>query len=210
MWFNECLILYHYLNLPHCIFPGFFSSGTQASPILIRSLRDGTILYGRSLWAPTQLCYFVILLEFTFTLFSRNVTAIISYNWQKPLNISSAVTYLISGFNFDLDSSALGYICDSNPILGVYKRKRWLYRQERGSPGEIKAYWKNLTSILLANVQSVDNKMDDLRSQIPTWLSKQKYYQLFSNKPLRQYMGLIWLVPVLCRSLRVVCSTLVL
>ena len=118
--------------------------------------------------ARDQLCYFVFFLHWSQLFFAHNVSGIISYDRKQLLDISTAITNLNLDQHFYFNKSEaleIMLVLDQALIPGTRKRKQ---RQKRGQRGNIltilrrRANRSPLPSVLLADVQSLEIKLDEL------------------------------------------------
>ena len=103
------------------------------------------------LWALNQPCYFVCFFALFVTDFIHNVAATVSYDRKELLDIRTAITDLkLDEDMFFNESYAKNILLsgDQAQIPAIHVKKRRRYRGRR--------------SVLLANVQSLENKLDDL------------------------------------------------
>ena len=138
---------------------------------------------------PNQLCYYVFFPALFVTYFVHNISATVSYGKKRPSDIRTVITHLgldkelldirTAITHLGLDKDFFNNKQDSHDILQthgradipvIHKRKRRRYRgrkagclvrTRRRGVGKLP-----LPSILLANVQSLDNKLDEVRSRI--------------------------------------------
>ncbi len=121
--------------------------------------------------APLRMCFYVLFYVFLLSLFTRITSAMIIYDKRTMLDIGHRCTNLLQ----DTLTTDLAWPLE---ILGNTKlnkghlnnpRRR---RKHRGKCAGIRnrlrkrAHSPPLPSILLANIQSLENKMDDLRARI--------------------------------------------
>ena len=132
------------------------------------------------LQAPNQLCYCVCFFSLFVTYFLHNVSATVSatvsYDQKELLDIRTAITHLVLDKDFffrsfvsELDMKDLLQTPDKAQIPIIRMKKRRRYRGRRsGCFARIRQWVSNhpLPSVLLTNVQSLDNKMDELRSRL--------------------------------------------
>ncbi len=119
--------------------------------------------------APRKLCSFSYVL-FAFLLFYvLDVVSITVYDRDTLLNIGSSVTQRKPDFEF-LNAGGLFTDMASEPfVLAARAKKR---RRKRGKRAGVlvrlrrRAFRPPLPTILLANVQSLDNKLCELRARI--------------------------------------------
>ncbi len=148
--------------------------------------------------APGKLCSFSYVL-FVFLLFYvLDVVSITVYNRDTLLNIGSSVAQRKPDFEF-LNAGGLFSDTASESFVWVAKSRRRRRRRKRGKRAGVlvrlrrRAFRPPLPTILLANVQSLDNKLCELRARISyqretrdccviclteTWMSL-----LFQNQP---------------------------
>ena len=107
-------------------------------------------------WAPDQICYFVCLFTLILTFVFTHVYAIIFYDLKQFLDVRTVVTNL----NLDL------YFSESSGPDPQYSKEEVVAKVRQGRQCHDKtcrrAYRPPFTSVLLANVQSLENKLDDV------------------------------------------------
>ena len=132
--------------------------------------------------APVRLCYFLVFLLFIFSFLSSTALALTTYDRNTLLDIGSqqthAITDLISVFLLSGLSSWPAEILrrassnNNNNNSDGPSRSGRRRKKHRGRRGGVKnrlraqAHRPPLPSILLANVQSLQNKLDDLRARV--------------------------------------------
>ncbi len=121
--------------------------------------------------APGKLCSFSYVL-FVFLLFYvLDVVSITVYDRDTLLNIGSSVAQRKPDFEF-LNAGGLFTDTISEPFVWVAKARRRRRRRKRGKRAGVlvrlrrRAFRPPLPTILLANVQSLDNKLCELRARI--------------------------------------------
>ncbi len=121
--------------------------------------------------APGKLCSFSYVL-FVFLLFYvLDVVSITVYDRDTLLNIGSSVAQRKPDFEF-LNAGGLFTDTASEPFVWVAKSTRRRRRRKRGKRAGVlvrlrrRAFRPPLPTILLANVQSLDNKLCELRARI--------------------------------------------
>ncbi len=121
--------------------------------------------------APGKLCIFSYVL-FVFLLFYvLDVVSITVYDRDTLLNIGSSVAQRKPDFEF-LNAGGLFTDTASEPFVCVAKSRRRRRRRKRGKRAGVlvrlrrRAFRPPLPTILLANVQSLDNKLCELRARI--------------------------------------------
>ncbi len=119
--------------------------------------------------APGKLCSFSYVL-FVFLLFYvLDVVSITVYDRDTLLNIGSSVAQRKPAFEF---LNAGGLFTDTAAFVWVAKSTRRRRRRKRGIRAGVlvrlrrRAFRTPLPTILLANVQSLDNKLCELRARI--------------------------------------------
>ena len=106
------------------------------------------------------------------TYFVNNVSAAIFYDRKELLDIRTAITHLELDEDFFFNESDVNVLLqtpDTAPILVIRVRKSQRYLGLRsGCLVRIRRRvgYLPLPSVLLANVQSLNNKIDELRSRI--------------------------------------------
>ena len=122
--------------------------------------------------SPNQLCYCVCLYALFVTYFVHNISATVSYDRKELLDIRTAIIHLVLEEDFFFNESEakdLPQTPDKALIPIIRRRKRRRYRGRRsGCLVRIRrpVCKLPLLSVLLANVQSLDNKIGKLWSQI--------------------------------------------
>ncbi len=121
--------------------------------------------------APGKLCSFSYVL-FVFLLFYvLDVVSITVYDRDTLLNIGSSIAQRKPDFEF-LNAGGLFTDTASEPFVWVAKSRRRRRRRKRGKRAGVlvrlrrRAFRPPLPTILLANVQSLDNKLCELRARI--------------------------------------------
>ncbi len=121
--------------------------------------------------APGKLCSFSYVL-FVFLLFYvLDVVSITDYDRDTLLNIGSSVAQRKPDFEF-LNAGGLFTDTASESFVWVAKSRRRRRRRKRGKRAGVlvrlrrRAFRPPLPTILLANVQSLDNKLCELRARI--------------------------------------------
>jgi hypothetical protein len=117
--------------------------------------------------SPNQLYYCVYFFKLFVTYFVDNVSATVSYDQKELLDIRAAITHLVMEEDFFFNESDSKYLLQTPdkaqiPVIRMRKTRR------SGCLVKIRRRVGNLPqpSVLLANVQSLDNKIDKLRSQV--------------------------------------------
>ncbi len=121
--------------------------------------------------APGKLCSFSYVL-FVFLLFYvLDVVSITVYDRDTLLNIGSSIAQRKPDFEF-FNAGGLFTDTASEPFVWVAKTRRRRRRRKRGKRAGVlvrlrrRAFRPPLPTILLANVQSLDNKLCELRARI--------------------------------------------
>ncbi len=137
--------------------------------VISTSHLDKKLVMAAVLRAPGKLCSFSYVL-FVFLLFYvLDVVSITVYDRDTLLNIGSSVAQRKPDFEF-LNAGGLFTDTASEPIVWIAKSTR--RRRKRGWRAGIlvrlrrRAFRTPLPTILLANVQSLDNKLCELRARI--------------------------------------------
>jgi hypothetical protein len=121
--------------------------------------------------APDQFCYFMLFFTLIWTFLLHNISAVISDDQKQFLDIRIAITNLNLDEDFYFNKLAavdVLLIADQALIPVPRKRNRLRKRGKRAGPLSRLHHWENkppLPSVLLANVQSLENKLDELRSR---------------------------------------------
>ena len=116
-----------------------------------------------------QLCYCACFFTLFVTYFVHNVSATVSYDQKELLDIRTAITHPIRDEYFffnEQDGKDLLQTPDKALITVIRRRNRRRYRgRSSGCLVRIRRRVDNLTLhlVLLANVQSLDNKIDELQ-----------------------------------------------
>ncbi len=123
------------------------------------------------LQAPGKLCSFSYVL-FVFLLFYvLDAVSITVYDRDTLLNIGSSVAQRKPDFEF-LNAGGLFTDTASDPFIWVVQSRKRRRRRKRGKRAGVlvrlrrRAFRPPLPTILLANVQSLDNKLCELRARI--------------------------------------------
>ncbi len=121
--------------------------------------------------APRKLCSFSYVL-FVFLLFYvLDVVSITVYDRHTLLNIGSSVAQHKPDFEF-LNAGALFTDMASEPFVWNARQRRKKRSRKRGKRAGVlvrlrrRNFWPTLPTILLANVQSLDKKLCELRARI--------------------------------------------
>ncbi len=121
------------------------------------------------LQAPTKLCSFFRVLLIISLFFVLDVYTLIVYDRHTLLEIGSSVAHRKPDFEF-LNVCALFTNTASEPLVWAARpRKRHLEKREeswRSRQTEMPRFRPPLPTILLANVQSLDNKLCELLARI--------------------------------------------
>ena len=124
--------------------------------------------------ALNQQCYLVCFFALFLTCFVDNVAATISYDRKELLDIRTAIIHLRLDKEFFLNESN-GREIRKTPgkaqIPSIHWRRKQRFRRKRsGCLVRIRRRVPNLLlpSVLLANVQSLENKWDELKACILT------------------------------------------
>ncbi len=121
--------------------------------------------------APGKLCSFSYVLLVFLLFYVLDVVRITVYDRDTLLNIGSSVAQRKPDFEF-LNAGGLFTDTASEPFVWVAKSRRRRRRRKRGKRAGVlvrlrrRAFRPPLPTILLANVQSLDNKLCELRAQI--------------------------------------------
>ena len=132
-----------------------------------------TPVWRRRRWLPFYRiltnCAIVFFVLFV-TYFVHNVSASVSNDRKDLLDLRSAITHLVLDKDYlvnESDAKDLLQTPDKAQIPVIRMKKRQRYRGHRsGCLVRIRVGNPPLPSVLLANVQSLDNKMDELRSKL--------------------------------------------
>ncbi len=121
--------------------------------------------------APTKLCSFSCVLLIILLFFVLDVYTLIAYNRHTLLEIGSFVAHRKPDFEF-LNASTLFTNTAAEPFVWATRPRRRKRRRKRGKRDGVlvrlrcHAFRPLLPTILLANVQSLDNKLCELRARI--------------------------------------------
>ena len=106
------------------------------------------------------------------TYFLHNISATVSFDRKELLDIRTGTTHLVLDKYFFFNESDTNDLLQTPdkayiPVIRMRKRQRY-WRRRLGCLVRIRRRVGNLhlSSVLLANVQSLDNKIDKIRSQI--------------------------------------------
>ncbi len=121
--------------------------------------------------APTKLCSFSCVLLIILLFFVLDVYTLIAYGRHTLLEIGSTVAHRKPDFEF-LNAVALFTNTAVEPFVWATQPRRRKHRRKRGKRAGIfvkprcSGFQPSLPTILLANVQSLDNKLCELRARI--------------------------------------------
>ncbi len=119
--------------------------------------------------APLRLCFYLLFYLFLISLFAHITSALITYDKSTLLDIGNRFTNLVQDTLSPNPNPSWPLEILRNAENKGHRRR---YKKHRGRSAGIRnrlrkrAHSPPLPSILLANVQSLDNKMDDLRARI--------------------------------------------
>ncbi len=119
--------------------------------------------------APLRLCFYLLFYLFLISLFAHITSALITYDKSTLLDIGNRFTNLVQDTLSPNPNPSWPLEILRNAENKGHRRR---YKKHRGKSAGIRnrlrkrAHSLPLPSILLANVQSLDNKMDDLRARI--------------------------------------------
>ncbi len=119
--------------------------------------------------APLRLCSYLLFYLFLISLFAHITSALITYDKSTLLDIGNRFTNLVQDTLSPNPNPSWPLEILRNAENKGHRRR---YKKHRGKSAGIRnrlrkrAHSPPLPSILLANVQSLDNKMDDLRARI--------------------------------------------
>ncbi len=151
-----CIIVY-VTNKAH---PSLICTMTKMAPRMAAVLR-----------APGKLCSFSYVFLVFLLFYVLDVVSITVYDRDTLLNIGSSVAQRKPDFEF-LNAGGLFTDTASEPFVWVAKARRRRRRRKRGKRAGVlvrlrrRAFRPPLPTILLANVQSLDNKLCELRARI--------------------------------------------
>ncbi|XP_049336921.1 uncharacterized protein LOC125802521 [Astyanax mexicanus] len=121
--------------------------------------------------APTYFSSFSLFLCLLVTLFALNVTGIVTYDRQTLLGIRSSITHRKPDFEFHNADPLFPNIGEA-PFTWVARPRTRRRRRKRGKRAGVlvrlrrRAHRPPLPTLLLANVQSLDNKLCELHARI--------------------------------------------
>ncbi len=119
--------------------------------------------------APLRLCFYLLFYLFLISLFAHITSALITYDKSTLLDIGNRFTNLVQDTLSPNPNPSWPLEILRNAENKGHRRR---YKKHHGKSAGIcnrlrkRAHSPPLQSILLANVQSLDNKMDDLRARI--------------------------------------------
>ncbi len=115
-----------------------------------------------------QNCVFMFFFSIFTSLFTRVTSAMIMYDKRTLLDIGQRYTNLIQDTLYTDPAWPLEILWSTEADKGRLNntRRRKKHRRKHAGIRRKRAHSPPLPSILLANVQSLDNKMDDLRARI--------------------------------------------
>ncbi len=121
--------------------------------------------------APLRLCFYLLFYLFLLSLFTRITSALIIYNKRTLLDMGHRYTNLLQdtlSTNPRWPLEILQNTKENKGHLNNPKRRKKHRGKHAGSRNRLRerAHSPPLPSILLANVQSLENKMDDLGARI--------------------------------------------
>ncbi len=122
-------------------------------------------------YALQTLQFFVCFICFFLLFYVLDVVSITVYDRDTLLNIGSSIAQRKPDFEF-LNAGGLFTDTASEPFVWVAKARRRRRRRKRGKRAGVlirlrrRAFRPPLPTILLANVQSLDNKLCELRARI--------------------------------------------
>ncbi len=121
--------------------------------------------------APTKLCIFLCVLLIILLFFVLDVYTLLAYDRHTHLEIGSSVAHRKPDFEF-LNAGALFSNTAAEPFVWATRPRRRKRSRKRGKRAGVlvrlrrRAFRPPLPTILLANVQSLDNKLCELRARI--------------------------------------------
>ncbi len=118
--------------------------------------------------APLRLCFYLLFYVFLLSLFTRITSALIIYDKRTLLDIEHRYTNLLQDTLSTNPTWPLEILWNTEENNGHLNnpRRRKKHRGKRvGIRLRERAHSPPLPSILLANIQSLENKMDDLEGQ---------------------------------------------
>ncbi len=134
-------------------------------------VQDGAEYGRRVASSGNTLQFFVCFISFFILFYVLDVVSITVYNRDTLLNIGSSVTQCKPDFEF-LNAGGLFTDTASEPFVWVAQSRKRRRRRKRGKRAGVLvrlrrlAFRPPLPTILLANVQSQDNKLCELRARI--------------------------------------------
>ncbi len=120
--------------------------------------------------APLNLCFYILFYVFLLSLFTRLTSALFIYDKRTLLDIGHRCTNLLLD-TLSTDPAWPAEILRNAEVNKGHPNNPRRRKKHRGRRAGIrdrlrnKAHSPPLPSILLANVQSLENKMDDLRAR---------------------------------------------
>ncbi len=121
--------------------------------------------------APLNLCFYILFYVFLLSLFTRITSALFKYDKRTLLDIGHRCTNLLQDTLSTDPAWPLEILRNTEVNKGHLNNPRRQKKHRRRRAGirdrlRKRAHSPPLPSILLANVQSLENKMDDLRARI--------------------------------------------
>ena len=114
--------------------------------------------------ALNQPCYFVSFFALFVTCFVHNVAATVSYDRKELLDIRTAIAHLKLNEQFFNESDGREILLQKpDQIPGIHLRRKLRFCEKRSG---CLARIIRVPSILLAKVQSMENKWDELKAHI--------------------------------------------
>ncbi len=141
----------------------------HARNILITSSNESILKYQVFTDLNLRLCFYLLFYLFLISLFAHITSALITYDKSTLLDIGNRFTNLVQDTLSPNPNPSWPLEILRNAENKGHRRR---YKKHRGKSAGIRnrlrkrAHSPPLPSILLANVQSLDNKMDDLRARI--------------------------------------------
>lgn len=146
-------------------------------------------------------CFFLLILTFVV----RNVSAISSYDRKELLAIRTEITNFNLDENVYFNESALQDILltPDQALIPVTQKRRWYSGRWAGTLMKVWRQVNNLSllSVLLANLQSHENKLDELHSRLSyQWDLKNSNILCYSETRLNKDMDNIQVILCISRT----------
>jgi hypothetical protein len=140
--------------------------------------------------ALNQLCYCVCFFTLFVTYFVRNVSATVSYDQKELLDTRTAITHpVLKEYLFFNESDRKDLLQPPDKTLIPVIRRRDKYRGRRSRCLVRIWQWAGnlpLPSVLLANIQSMEIKIDELQSHMSYQQDIKNEYLMFHMNKIQQ------------------------